>query len=146
MTAQQHTTWYLVADGSRARILELSGRKLIHVFNEDFIGNKLKSGDTLADDAGRRTSGHPAAQRNNPHKMQKAGFALELAKVVDKAREEHRFEKLVLIAPPEMLGDLRNSLPEQVKPHVVREINKDLSELSEGDLWQWLDGSGQGIE
>lgn len=73
--------------------------------------------------------------------MQKAGLALELAKVLDKAREERRFERLVLIAPPEMLGDLRNSLPDQVRRHVVHEINKDLSELSEDDLRQWLDAN-----
>ncbi len=109
MLKARQNTWYVVADATKARIVKLddgpvrsTGKvepTIVAVLNEQFIGHNLKSREVLADRGGQRTPGHPAIPAD-PHKHAKAEFALELARVLEKALNERRFEHLILIAPP----------------------------------------------
>ena len=50
-----------------------------------------------------------------------------------------RFDKLVLVAAPKTLGDLRDLLPDPVKAKVVAEIDKDLTKVPLHELPKHLD-------
>ena len=45
-----------------------------------------------------------------PHRELKRDFAVRLAKMLDQRCREHAFDRLVLVAPPTALGDLRSAL------------------------------------
>jgi protein required for attachment to host cells len=96
----------------------------------------LKDTDLETDRAGRRFGG--GAQSNGPaHHHGVNGersterhdvelFAKEVASKIDHARTQKEFDKLLLVAPPKMLGLLRQSLPSQAHSMLAGEITKDL--------------------
>ena len=51
----------------------------------------------------------------DPQRYAKYEFARELAERLEEAVHAHRFERLVLVAAPKTLGDLRELLPDPVK-------------------------------
>jgi protein required for attachment to host cells len=53
-------------------------------------------------------------------------FAKEVARRIDSDRAKNNFDKLVLIAPPKIMGLLRQSLPTQSQSLLVGEITKDI--------------------
>ncbi len=147
MRNTHETTWYIVADATRARVVTLQNGPvrstgdthptIVPALNEEFVGRNLKSREVLSDHLGQRAPGHPATPAD-PHENAKAGFALELAQVLDKALNERRFDHLVLTAPPDMLGKIRNALTSQVSRRILREEDKDLVPLPDNELAQRL--------
>jgi protein required for attachment to host cells len=61
-------------------------------------------------------------------------FAEVLGDVMERGRQEGRYDKLVLIAPPRFLGTLHDRLGEQTLKRVVGEVDNDLMTLSTADL------------
>lgn len=53
-------------------------------------------------------------------------FAKQVAERIDADRVNHEFDKLVLVAPPRMLGLLRQTLPATVQSLVAGEVAKDI--------------------
>jgi protein required for attachment to host cells len=53
-------------------------------------------------------------------------FAKEVAHRIDADRIDHQFDKLMLVAPPKMLGLLRQSLPKQSQSLLAGEVPKDI--------------------
>lgn len=139
--------WYVIADAARARLVKLesgpvrslpiSGHKVVPALNEEFVGRNLKSREILADRLGQRSRGHPAAP-NDAHDDAKTEFALALAHVLENALSQHRFEHLMLTAPPDMLGKLRDALSAQVRRSIVCEQDKDLTQLPDNELAERL--------
>src|SRR5918995_970168 len=119
------TTWILIADGARARLLE-QDRKSRH-FNptseQEFFGSRAQSKEIASDDRGR--SFDSAARGLSDH--------------LEKAANQHRFDRLVLVAAPKALGDLRELLPKTVHGKIVAEIDKDLTNVPTRELGKHLD-------
>jgi len=53
-------------------------------------------------------------------------FAKVVGQRIDADRIGHRFDRLVLVAPPKMLGLIRQALPVQSQSLLASEISKDL--------------------
>jgi protein required for attachment to host cells len=140
-------TWYVIADATRARVVKLvqgssrslsaANHSIVPALEQEFVGRNLKSREVLADALGQRIPGHPATPAD-PRENAKLEFARELASILDKAISQHQVDRLILIAPPEMLGKIRGSLTEQVKRRVASERDKDLTQLSETELAERL--------
>lgn len=75
----------------------------------------------------------------DPQRHAEYTFARDLADHLEKAANEHRFDRLVLVAAPKALGDLRGLLPKTVQSKIVAEINKDLTNIPTPDLAKHLD-------
>lgn len=111
-------TWILVADGSRARILEKEegGRKQLKTIEGMTFAHDLPKTSDVARDRLPRTFESVGATRHavgpdvDPHRKEKRKFANELADVLDAELEKRAFDRLVIIAPAQMLGDLRSAL------------------------------------
>lgn len=56
-------------------------------------------------------------------------FAKDIAQQIDRDRINHAFDKLVLVAPPRMLGLLRQSLPEPARSVLAGEVSKDVVQM-----------------
>jgi len=68
-----------------------------------------------------------AMEETDWHHMAEERFAGELADALYRRAHANLFEKLVIIAPPKVLGDLRKSLHAEVIARVTGEIPKELT-------------------
>jgi protein required for attachment to host cells len=82
-------------------------------------------------------SPEPVARKENPtdpHRHLRRDFA---GKVVDELRRAmlaEGFDRLILVAPPAFLGDLRQELPKNLKAKVTDEVPSDLTNTPEQQL------------
>lgn len=108
---QQHTsTWIVVADAGRARILYLErpGAPVRRVFEEESV----------------------AARR----------FAV--ADVVNELAANQGFERLILVAAPNTLEDLREALSDEARASIAAECGEDLSRFSDDMVLHVLEDHG----
>ena len=103
------TTWIVAADESRARVLQVARpeRRLDEIENLLNPEGRLQHRELQSDAVGR---------------------------YLEKARVEHRFDELVLVAPPRFLGALRKELDKEVAKLVKDELPKDLSWFNAREL------------
>ena len=69
---------------------------------------------------------------------QSRGVREALRGVSRQARNEHRYDELVLVAPPKFLGMLRKELGKEVEKLVADEVPKDLSWFNTRELERYL--------
>ncbi|BCX17967.1 MAG: host attachment protein [Geminicoccaceae bacterium] len=136
------TMWVVVADGARARIFQgdpkVGGLELVM---PELVGRAREKGtELLADRPGRSVDSSHVGNRHamepstDPKEVEKERFARELASTLEAAANEGRFARLMLVAPPKMLGELREVLAEKVKEKIVKEVDKDLTWVSVHEL------------
>jgi protein required for attachment to host cells len=133
-------TWILIADGAHGRLFENRGPGTgLEAINEEFEADHRPDHEIVTDHLGRTfesaySARHAIAPRHDPHRELKRDFAKSLAKLLDRRRQEHAFDRLIIVAPPKVLGDLRNALSESVRELVSAELDKDLTKTPVGDL------------
>lgn len=144
-------TWVLVADGQRARVFKIgepgpNGRKpgFASAIDREFIGNPLPSHELGTDRLGRvrdsfGQSRHSMENPTDPHRYEKRRLAREIMTALEDERQKGSFERLIIVAPPQALGDLRAELPDGLKPLVAAEVNKDLTHVAPHDLPGYLE-------
>ncbi len=134
-------TWVLIADGARARILqnEGPGKGLHEVEGCVFHGDHAATHEIMSDREGRSHSsvgpGRSAIEaHSDPHRELKKKFAHHLADVLASKLREKAYDRLVIVAAPAALGDLRSALSEQVRAKVTGEVAKDLTKTPDADV------------
>ena len=143
----KQTTWILVADSTKARFFrapqqgETLGDTLVH----ELEGSNEPSRDINADRPGRTfDSGgegrHAKEPPTDPHRHAKFHFAQELANLLEDERKQGAYDKVIIVAPPQFLGDLRSTMTDNVRKLVDQEINKDLAMLTAHELESHLQG------
>ncbi|MDA5194842.1 host attachment protein [Govanella unica] len=149
---QKPVTWVLIADGQRARVLKTNGsavngrkRDFTSAMDHEFIGNPLPSHELGTDRLGRARDGfgqsrHSMENPTDPHRYEKRRFAREIIAALEGERQKGAFGRLVIVAPPQALGDIRAELPNGLKSLVAAEINKDLTHVPPHELPAHLDG------
>lgn len=136
------TTWVVVADGARARILSGDPAKggLESVMPELVGRGREKGAELMADRPGRSLDSSQVGNRHamepptDPKEVEKQRFARELASTLEAADKEGRFDRLLLVAPPKMLGELRDVLSQKIKEKIYKEVDKDLTWVSVHEL------------
>lgn len=90
----------------------------------------LKDRDLETDRPGRRFGSaghhHDVAGERSTKRHELTQFARRVAQRIDQDRIAKAFDKLVIVAPPKVLGLLRQSLPGPVQSVIAAEIPKDL--------------------
>lgn len=129
------TTWILVANGTQAFIAlnHGPGHGIEQDLEHEFQGENLHSRDIMADAPGRSfDSGgqgrHAMERPSDPQRLTQQEFAREIAAYIDKAAEKKKFDRLVVVAAPHMLGDLRQHLSHNTKDKITAELSKDLTQ------------------
>jgi protein required for attachment to host cells len=141
------TTWVLVADGARARILRNlgPGNGIDREIVKDFEGSTALSRDIASDRPGRTfdsagSGRHAMAPPSDPHDHEQVNFLREVVAYIEKASEKKSFDRLVIVAPPTALGTLRARLSRPLSAKVTGELNKDLTKVPVHDLAKHLGG------
>lgn len=139
------TTWILSASRGGARLFERVGgeevRSLQDIAHPD---GRLKNQD-IDTDAPTRTfdsfgqGQHGTGAHLSPTEHIAQQFAKALAEMLSKGRTDHAYTRLVLMAEPGFLGELRNSLDEHTAALVSKTIGKNLPDINERDLVAYLD-------
>lgn len=136
-------TWILVADAAQANAWEaasregpLTGVPEFRLKAEDTHGfsRDLKSdrpGRSFSSTDSRRSAMEPP---HDPHDEAKVRFAAVVAERLAAACREHRFSRLVIVAPPRMLGLLRKDYGEDLARCIAGEVDKDLTKAAPADI------------
>ena len=143
--ARKTVTWILVADGTQAAVYgnDGPGQGIYRVEKQDFaIDLPHRVGDIMSDQEGRNVSvaggHHPFGPRTDPRRHLEAEFLRTVAGALEEAAQAKKFDRLVLVAAPRALGDLRSELAPHAAATVTMELDKDLVHLSERDLEKHL--------
>jgi protein required for attachment to host cells len=130
-------TWVLIADARGARIfsfLDKNGQWTLHdTLNGDGSGHpdQTANGGPKASEHKGALHGHGEADAKE---AQERRFAHTLAHVLEKGHGTQAFSKLVLVAPPKLLGDLRENLTRGLQSAVVSELHKDYTHSGVAEL------------
>jgi protein required for attachment to host cells len=145
MTAEM-VTWFVVADGAKARFLVQQGMtsplsaasvpEMTHLNPPTREQGTDRPGRTH--ESTRSGTRHAMTPRVDWHRFEKEKFAHEVAERVNRAIGERAFDRLVLVAPPTTLGTLRDSLGEAATAAVTHEIAKDITHLSVTEMSDYL--------
>ena len=124
--------WVLVADGEKALILENHGdekfpdlrvRRKEEQDNPKTIDQAANRPGRMDDSQGNRS----AFQDTDWHELAKDRFAADLADLLYDRAHKGMFDRIVLVAAPEVLGELRRTIHKEVADRVVAEIPKVLT-------------------
>jgi protein required for attachment to host cells len=135
-------TWILVADGGRARILEREdgGRKQLRTIEGMTFAHDLPKTSDVARDRLPRTFESVGATRHavgpdvDPHRAEKRKFANELADRLDAEVAKQSFDRLIIVAPAQMLGDLRSALTPAVRERTTADVVMDLTKVPDAEI------------
>ncbi|WGS21978.1 MULTISPECIES: host attachment family protein [unclassified Bradyrhizobium] len=138
----------------RAVVFVGDGRKALFLLNEGTgLEPRLKVQRVLedenpstheqgADRPGRALSSiepnRSAMEQTDWHDIEKRRFARTIASALDRLLQESHAERVVIVAPPRTLADLRRSFSPAVEKLIVAEIAKDLTGLTVGDIAEYL--------
>ena len=134
-------TWIVVADGGKLRIFENRGpgkglnpveglnREDAHLRDQDIVSDK--PGRTLASNGHGGSSIEP---RTDPAEYREAGFARDVAGLLEAKRSAGAYDRLIIAADPTALGNLRGALSPAVGKIVIGELHKDLTHIPSSDI------------
>lgn len=142
------STWIVLADGKHVRMYErpVPGAKLAAIPGQEFVAEDAHAfARELGNDRPGRAfdpgSGTPHAMEphSDPHERSKAAFARRIAARLDEAVAKKQCGHLVLIAPPRMLGMLRDELGAAARACVIASAGKDLMKIPASELPSHID-------
>lgn len=154
------TTWIVAADASRARVLQVAGpEKLVEIQSLSNPEGRAHERDMQTDaeprfnghggvgKGGSASTGGQASDRETqgPREHAVRTFARRVGDYLEKARTDHRYDQLVVIAPPKFLGALRKEVGKEVEKLIADELPKDLSSLSQRELEGYFTKDGRSL-
>lgn len=144
-------TWILIANASTATLYNFLPEpspkhrsKLTVVQQFEHLDSRKKDTDLVSDREGGYTDQATGGSGNfveehDPHKYQGVIFARELFKRLEQGRVKQEFVSLIIAAPPEFMGHLRQCIDDHpFKKVAVKEVTKDYTKLSINDLIEAL--------
>ena len=135
MPMKPKTTWIVLADGMHARVFrqDKHGAPLVPALDRELYEPAVHvfSRDLKSDAPGRAfdsasTGRHAMEPRTDPKTREKKLFAVRVAEFINTAAAQQTFDRLVLVAPPKTLGELRAQLDPHARKLIVGEIPRDL--------------------
>src|SRR6516164_4345310 len=120
-------TWILIADGARGRILQNDGpgKGLQALEGRVWQGDHVATHELMTDRPGRSA----IEPHSDPHRQLKRNFVHRLADALADGSRDRAYDRLILVAAPSALGDLRAALSPEVAAKVVAEVPKDLTKV-----------------
>lgn len=125
--------WIVVADGEKALFLKNEGDAKFPDFQvvQEMEQKNPATRKQGAERSGRRSDGpsahNSAYEETDWHRLGKERFADEIAERLYKLAHRGAFKEIVLVAPPQVLGEMRKKLHSEVADKVTAEIAKTLT-------------------
>ncbi|MCB2013287.1 MAG: host attachment protein [Sphingobium sp.] len=125
-----------------ALVLVADGRKMLMLRNEgdaEYPNLQVEKVDEIDNPPTREQATHAAGQASSPmgqrqhsveqtdfHQIEEDRFAVDTAIMLQKRALANEFEKIIIVAPPQTLGEMRKHYHGTVQERLVGEIAKDL--------------------
>jgi len=140
------TQWVVVADSSRARFFETQGKLESLVELEDLLSpaGRMDEGELRHDAKGRfygkgeREQGHTAEPAVSAKMHAAQQFSKTVMQRLEQGCEKKRYDRLILIAPPQFLGQLHKQLSRKVMQRITQELPLNISGLSATQIGEHL--------
>lgn len=133
-------TWVLVADGEKALFLKNVGDlahpnlEVIRELQEENPPTREQGTDRPGRTNASTANRISAVDDTDWHRIAKERFADELADRLYKMAHRGDFDRLVLVAPPLVLGEMRKKLHKEVADRIVGEFAKTLTNTPVTDI------------
>ena len=135
------STWVVVADAAAARIFSFADKNGAWTLHEtlkgDGSGNPAQTAGSLSKASEHKGALHGHGEQN-PKEEQERRFAHTIAHVLERGLASNSFTRLALVAPPKLLGALRENLSHGLKAASVAELHKDYTHFGVDELTRLL--------
>ena len=134
----------LVADGAKALFLRNAGDEVFPnlIVARAFKDNNPPTRDQGTDRPGRvhesATSRRSQVETTDWHIVEKHKFVEATAASLERYIEDEGVKSIVIVAPPRVVGALRATLPENIRKHILAEIEKDLTNQPVHEIEKYL--------
>jgi protein required for attachment to host cells len=132
----RNRTWIVIADGAHMTVMEsvAGDPELRNVPDMHLSGDLPRTHELVTDRLARSFEAqgrarHAIEGRIDPHRELKKTFAKRIAATLKTKHAEGRFDHLILVAPPVMLGDLRSVFAKPLRECVMAEMPQDLIKM-----------------
>jgi len=136
--------WYVIADGGRARFVARDDKGSFRTVLS-FVAAELhqRSHDLGLDRPARvkesaTSARHAIEPRRDLHAAAKEDFVKLVAEQLDDEHKRGQFDKLMLVAPPGVLTELKKALSRPIAKLVASDLQKDLTKVPDHDLVEHL--------
>lgn len=123
-----NSTTIAIADGEKLHLFKNTGDET------DLKLSPLDPGDVDTDNKSGGMRHHSSAANPDASRIEEDGFAAGVAEKLNRRVLANRIEKLVVIAAPKTLGEMRKHYHKQLEAVLVGEIAKDLTGHSAEDI------------
>jgi protein required for attachment to host cells len=134
-------TWVVVADSSAARIFVAgsSTGALQEIASYAHAEGRMHDRELRSDQPGRAFDSmgagrHSMESKVSPREQEVQAFARQLADRVETARARNEINRVILVAPPEFLGHLRNALDADARKIVEGEYNLNVVRMRADEI------------
>ena len=138
------TQWIVTCDASKARVYsrELPNGALQRVLEIHNPKGRARASELASDEPGRvvkngnslRGGISAADPRTDPHEVEVEHHAHHLAKILQGGLNQRKYNSLGLIAPPHLLGELRNLLSAEIHKKLKFSVATDLADFTDREL------------
>lgn len=128
-----HDIWVLVADGEKALFLRNEGDaqypnlQVVRKVREENPATREQGTDAPGRYSQGMSAHNSAMEETDWHRIAKERFADEIAERLYAMAHRGDFERIVLVAPPAVLGEMRQKLHKEVTARVEAEVPKTLT-------------------
>ena len=143
----KHGTWVVVADGEKAMFLKNRGdarAPQMEVIREMAQENP-PTREQGTERPGRHSDGpsphNSAYEETDWHRLAKERFADEIADRLHEWARSGRFDEIVVVAPPPVLGEMRKRFHRDVAERIVAEIPRTLTNHSVAEIGALLNAA-----
>ena len=138
-------TCIVIANGTKARLYfnDGPGHGLKARPDLDMARKEQHARDIQSDKPGRSFESQGGARHaieyaSDPQRVAERRFLGDIIARLRELEHDSAFDRLVLVASPKVLGDMRRLLPRSLGAKIYVDVNKDLTHLSDHDLVQHL--------
>ncbi|MBP9791604.1 MAG: host attachment protein [Rickettsiales bacterium] len=123
----------LIVDAKCAKFFHTKNFKMkgeIHLSTiDDFdISHKVHSSSVVS----------PILDTGHAKELDRKDFCKKVMHAVQDEYHQHKFDELIIVAGPKILGDLRTNTPKELKHLDIQEIHKDLTHFSKEKIEEYL--------
>jgi protein required for attachment to host cells len=136
--------WYVIADGGRARFVAQDANGAFRTVLSFVATDMHKRSSDLGRDRPARVkesanaARHAVEPRRDLHEAAKEDFIALVAEEIAAEHGNGQFDQLVLVAPPKVLTELKQSLSKPMAALVLNDLQKDLTKVPDHDLTEHL--------
>lgn len=128
-----HEAHVLVADGRKLLLLRNAGDathpnlEVIRKREQENPPTREQGTDQPGRAFSSNGSGRNAYEQTDFHEIEEQRFAAEVADMLKRRALANDFDKLIVVAPPSTLGELRKHYHKEVQQRIAGELAKDLT-------------------